>query len=125
MATVTGIFIPDYDGNQASASFTGTIATTASTGAIVIGPRRLFQIFVNRQTSPSNANERFTIRFTMGNSKQGHAAPTPTSASPFFTADEAFVVDTGEAYDSINLANLAADNTAITLGYCILPLSKF
>lgn len=125
MATLTAVFSPDYDGNQAVGAYVGTIATAASTGAIVVGTNRLIQIFINRQTTPSNANERFTIRFTLGNSKTGHVAITPTSTSPFFTADEAFIIDTGASYDSINLANLATDNTAITLGYTILPLSKF
>jgi hypothetical protein len=124
MATIGANFILDYDG-ALSTGFVGTIATGASTGVIQLGQYRVFRIYINRQTAPSNSNERFTIRFTLGNSKTGHTAPTPTSASPFFTADEDFQYELGASYDQINLANLATDNTAITLGYSIVPLSKF
>lgn len=125
MATLTAYFTPDYDGALATATFVGTLATAAATGPLVVGKHRLIQIFFNRQTTPSNVNERYSIRFTLGNSIIGHAAITPTSTSPFFTTDEPIIFDMGEAYDSINMANLASDNTAITLGYTILPLSKF
>lgn len=125
MATITGYLTPDYDGTLAVTGSVGTIATTAATGAIVVGKHRIMRIYLNRQTSPSNANEKFTVRFTMGNSVTGHTAPTPTSSSPFITTDNIAEIDTGDAYDSINLANLAADNSAITLGYTVLLMSKF
>ena len=125
MATVTGFLTPDYDGIIAIPACTGTIATASSTGAIVLGKRRLFRIYIARVTTPSNANEKFILRFTLGNSVTGHAATTPTSSSPMITTDALDIYDIGEAYDSINLANLAADNTAITLAYSIVLLSKF
>lgn len=127
MATLSSILIPDYDGCLAIAggAGVGTIATTASTGAIVLGTHRLFRIFCNDQTTATNTVIQFYLRFTMGNSKTGHAAITPTSTSPFFSSLQDIIFDTGDAYDSINLANLAADNTAVTIGYTILPLSKY
>lgn len=125
MATVTGFLTPDYDGIIAIPACVGTIASGASTGAIVLGKRRLFRLYLSRVTTPSNANEKLILRFTLGNSATGHAAITPTSASPMITTDALDIYDIGECYDSINLANLAADNTAITLGYAIVLLSKF
>lgn len=125
MATVTGFLTPDYDGIVAIPAATGTIATGATTGAIVLGKRRLFRIYISRITTPSNANEKFILRFTLGNSVTGHAAATPTSSSPMITTDALDIYDTGDSYDSINLANLAADNSAITIGYSIVLMSKF
>lgn len=130
MATVTGFLIPDYDGTiqtapAGSAAYVGTVASGASTGVIITGLNRLFQLWVCRQTTPSNANEKFVLRYTMGNSKTGHAAPTPTSSSPFLTSDNLVVLDTGNAYDSINLANLVADNSAILLAYSVSFMAKF
>jgi len=123
MATMGGIFIPDYDGSQAS-GLVGTIATTASTGAIVLGKYRLWKLTLVNQTTPPNSGV-CAVRFTTGISvAPGHTAPTPTSASPFLHSFHENFFEFDGSIDSINLANLTADNGSITIGYCLLPLTR-
>ena len=122
MASYSSVWTVDYQGAKAT-NFIGTIATTANTGALVVGKRRLIRIFLQNQTSPATASQ-YAIRFTLGLST-GTVAPTPDSTAPFFTSNQEFTIDTGDLYDEINLANLAADNGSVTIAYAIVPLSKF
>jgi len=122
MATMGGIFTPDYDGSQAT-GFVGTIATTANTGAIVLGKYRLFKITFDVQPSGTTGRS-VTLRFTTGNSVLGHTAITPTSTSPFLHSYQENIFELDGSIDSINFANLAADNGAITIAYSIIPLTR-
>ena len=117
-----GIFTPDYDGSQA-ASFVGTIATTANTGAIVLGKYRLFKVVFDVQPGGTTGRS-VLLRFTIGNSVLGHAAITPTATSPFLHSYQENIFELDGSVDSINLANLAADNGAITIAYNLLPLVR-
>lgn len=122
MATMGGIFTPDYDGSQA-AGFVGTIATTANTGAIILGKYRLWKIVFDVQPGGTTGRT-VLLRFTIGNSVIGHTAITPTATSPFFHSLQENIFEMDGSVDSINLANLAADNGAITVAYSILPLTR-
>lgn len=123
MATTSAIFPIDYQKSQA-AGLVGTIATTANTGPITVGRYQIFQIAMVNQTTPATPGAQSqALRFTLGNST-GTAAPTPTSASPFFVSTHENIFEFSAAYDQINLANLAADNGAVTVAYAIIPLAK-
>lgn len=122
MATMGGIFIPDYDGALA-AGFVGTIASAGNTGAIILGKYRLWKLTLINQTTPPNSGV-CAVRFTVGNSVIGHVAITPTSASPFLHSFHENFFEFDGSVDSINLANLAADNGAITIAYSLLPLAR-
>jgi hypothetical protein len=120
MATMGGIFTPDYDGSQAS-GFVGTIATTANTGAIVLAKYRLWKLAFTVQPISASAP---VLRVTFGNSVTGHTAITPTATSPFLHSFHENFFELDGSIDSINLANLAADNGAVTIAYAILPLVR-
>jgi len=113
-----GIFIPDYDGSQAT-GLVGTIATTASTGVIVLGKYRLWKLTFSTSTPTANGS---VLRFTVGNSLLGHIAITPTSTSPFLHNYQENIFELDGSVDSVNLANL--DNGAVTIIYSILPLAR-
>lgn len=120
MATMAATYTPDFPGSQAT-GLVGTIATTANTGVIQIGKYRLFKIVVSVQPIAATAP---ILRFTLGIST-GTTAPTPVATSPFVLGSGENIFETNGSYDQINLANLAADNGAVTVAYTILPLSKF
>ncbi len=122
MATVGGIFIPDYYGSK-TAGMVGTIATTANTGPIYVGKYRLWKIVFDVQPGGTTGRS-VSLRFTTGNTVLGAAAPTPDAASPFFHSYQENIFEMDGSIDSINLANLAADNGAITIAYSILPLAR-
>ncbi len=117
MATVGGIFIPDYDGSQAT-GFIGSLTNTSFTGPLVVGKYRLFKVVFQPATSSANS---VVLRFTMGNSVIGHTATTPVATSPFLHNYQENIFEFDGSIDSINLANL--DN-AVTVIYNILPLSR-
>jgi len=117
-----GIFTPDYDGSQAT-GLVGTIATTANTGAIVLGKYRLWKIVFDVQPGGTTGRS-VLLRFTIGNSVLGHTAITPTSTSPFMHSYHENFFEFDGSVDSINLANLSADNGAVTVAYSILPLTR-
>jgi hypothetical protein len=119
MSTLGIVFCPDYAGSQAT-GLVGSIATTANTGPIQLGKYRIFKVVMVDAGTPATPP---VLRFTLGNST-GTVAPTPTSASPFMHASQENIFELNGSYDQINLANLAADNGAITVGYCIIPLAK-
>lgn len=124
MATTQAVFTPDYAKSQ-SAGLVGTIATTANTGVIALGKYQVFKVVMINQTTPATPGAASqALRFTLGSSA-GAVAPTPTSASPFFVSSQENIFELSAAYDQINLANLAADNGAVTIGYAIIPLAKF
>lgn len=117
MATMGGIFAPDYDGSLAT-GLVGTIAAAGTSGALVLGKYRLFKITFQYVTASANSA---ILRFTTGNSVQGHTAPTPLSSSPFLHNYHENFFEFDGSIDSLNLANL--DNGASIL-YCILPLVR-
>ncbi|SRR6266576_2174991 len=120
MATMGGIFCPDYDGTQAPATgYVGTLAQNANTGAIILGKYRLWKLTF--QTATAGANSAI-LRFTVGNSVLGHTATTPVSTSPFLHNFHENFFELDGSFDSINLANL--DNGATGLVYCFLPLIR-
>ena len=118
-----GIFIPDYDGSQAT-GFVGSLsnAGTAS-GPIFLGKYRLFKItFAASGTASANS---LIIRFTIGNSVIGHTAPSPSqTTSPFFHNYQENIFELDGSVDSINLAVFSADGAPATVLYSILPLSR-
>jgi hypothetical protein len=120
MATMGGIFTPDYDGSQAT-GLVGVLTTGTNSGAIVLGKYRLWKLTFTIQTITATAP---VLRFTTGNSVLGHTAPTPTSTSPFLHSFHENIFEMDGSIDSINLANLAADNGAVTIAYSILPLTR-
>lgn len=119
MATQGASLIPDYQATQ-GAGLVGTIATTANTGAIKVGVYRIFKLVFSVQ--PIAATPAL-LRFTLGNST-GTAAPTPVATSPLLRSDQENIFELNNVYDQINLANLAADNGAVTVAYSIIPLAK-
>jgi len=118
MATVTAIFVPDYANTVTVSGNAATLTSSSVSGPIVLGAHRLFMLNVKDTTTPGSIAQ---IAFTMGLST-GTAAPSPTSAAPFFSIAQALVFDTG-MYDSINLGNF--HNGSDSIDYSILLLSKF
>lgn len=121
MATITAYLVPDYANSITVSGAQGTMATTASSGAITTGKRRIVHISA---LNIGATTSRCAVRYTLGLST-GTTAPTPTASSPFFLGDEGWTIDLGDLYDQINLANLAADNGANTLAYSVSLMSKF
>jgi hypothetical protein len=133
MATMGGIFTPDYDGaavhNGITPDFSGVLAAGTPSGPIILGKYRLFKItFAASTTASSNC---IVVRFTTGNSQQGHAAPTPlqtfsggTAASPFLHNFHENFFETDGSIDSINLETFAADGAPASVVYSIIPLAR-
>ena len=121
MATMTAYLTPDYANTITVTGSAGLLATTTSSGVIVVGKRRLLHLSA---LNTGSTTSRCALRFTLGLST-GVVAPAPTSTSPFFLGDEGWMIDTGDLYDEINLANLAADNGANSLAYSIVIMSKY
>src|SRR5437899_5940982 len=105
MATMGGIFIPDYDGSQTT-SFIGSLATGNSTGVLVLGKYRLWKLTFQPATSSANS---VILRYTIGNSgSAGHPAATPLTtgpAAPFFHNYQQNIFEFDASINSINLAN--------------------
>lgn len=122
MATVYGIYPPDYEGSQLTGMI-GTIATGASTAAITVGKYRLFKVtFLTLTTgSPNNLGLRFTTGISDGS---GHAAPVPTSASPLLVNNQENIFEMSGSIDQIRFANLASDGGSATISYSIIPLTR-
>ena len=126
MATATAYLTPDYQNSVSVANSTATLATNTTTAApLVFGPRRILHITALNTTASGQTN-RCAVNFTLGNSKTGAAAPTPTATSPFFLGDEGFAIDLGDLYDSIQLGNFATNNGASQqVTYSIIVMGKF
>jgi hypothetical protein len=121
MSTIGTFFVPDYDGSQAT-GFIGTIASNASTSAIVVGKYRLIKIvFIGAASTANNIGLRFTTGISDGT---GHAAPVPTSASPLLINNQENIYEFDGSIDSIRFASLSTDGAPATVNYCILPLSR-
>lgn len=117
MASTSAVFSIDYAASAALASGVGTLAANAVSGVITVGKHRLILIVVKDTTSPSSKG---ALGFTMGASG-GASAASPTSSSPFIVSGQ--VIDTGDAYDSINVGNF--HNSTDSIDYAIVILSKF
>lgn len=117
MATTGAVFSIDYAASAALSSGVGTLAANAVSGVITVGKHRLIQIVAKDTTSPSS---KAALGFTMGVSG-GASAASPTSASPFILTGQ--IIDTGDAYDSINLGNF--HNSTDSIDYAVVILSKF
>lgn len=116
-----GIFIPDYDGSQAT-GFVGALAVGVASGPITLGKYRLWKLtFVSGTAASSNS---LAIRFTTGSSTQGHTAPTPSATSPFLHNFHENFFEFDGSIDQINLITLAADFAPATTNYSILPLAR-
>jgi|SRR6267142_218953 len=132
MATMGGIFIPDYSGTVTTipsgfSNWVGTIATTLSSGPIFLGHYRLWKLTILNQTAPPNSGV-CAVRFTLSDSRSATptaTAPTPIATSPFLHSFHENIWELNAAFDQINLTNLAADNGAITIAYSVMPLVKF
>lgn len=120
MATLSATLIPDYQASQA-AGLVGVLTTGTNTASLKVGIFKIFKITFTIQTTAATPA---ILRFTMGNSA-GTTAPAPTSTSPFLVSNQENIFEMSAAgYDSIALANLAADNGAVSIAYSIIPLSK-
>lgn len=126
MATPTAYLTPDYQNSISVANSTATLAANTTTaGPLVFGSRRILHISALNTTASGQTN-RCAVNFTLGNSKTGAPAATPTATSPFLLGDEGFTVDLGDLYDSIQLGNFTANNGAGTqVTYSIIVMSKF
>jgi len=121
MATVFGIYPPDYEGSQAT-GLVGTIASGASTAAITVSKYRIFKVtFIGAATSANNVGLRFTTGISDGS---GHAAPVPTAASPLIINNQENIFEFSGSIDQIRFASLATDEAPATVNYCILPLTR-
>lgn len=118
MATVTGVWVVDYANTITVTSASGTLASSAVSGPITIGPHRLFKVMGKDTTSTAAIAQ---LGFTFGLST-GTTAPSPTSGSPFFSLSQDLTFDTG-MYDQINLGNF--HNGSDSVDYSIVLLSKF
>jgi len=118
MATLTGIFTPDYANTVTITGNEATLAANAVSGPITLGQHRLFMLSVKDTTTPASISQ---VSFTMGLST-GTVAPSPTASSPFFSLTQNLVFDTG-MYDQINLGNF--HNGADSIDYSVVLLSKF
>lgn len=122
MATVFGIYPPDYEGSQAT-GLVGTIASAAATAAITVAKYRLFKVTFLSATAPGANN--LGLRFSTGISDgTGHAAPVPTAASPLLVNNQENIFEFSGSIDQIRFANLVVDNGAIIISYSILPLTR-
>jgi len=122
LATIQAIYPPDYPASQAT-GFVATLATTLATAAITIGKYRLFKVTFISATAPSSNN--LGLRFTTGISDgSGASAPVPTAASPLLLNNQENIFEMSGSIDQIRFANLNVDNGAITVSYCILPLTR-
>jgi|SRR6267378_3889877 len=121
MATTGGIFIPDYDGSQATA-LVGTLAVGVASGPIQLGKYRLWKLVLVNATAASSNN--IVVRFSTGNSTQGHTAPTPSATSPFLHNFHENIFEFDGSIDQINLITLAVDNSPASVNYCLLPLAR-
>lgn len=117
MATTGSILAVDYANSISIAALNGTLAANAVSGPLSVGKHRLIMISVKDTTSPSALA---ALGFSMG-ATGGAAAASPTSASPFLMAGT--VIDTGDAFDSINVGNF--HNSTDSIDYSIVILSKF
>lgn len=122
MATVYGIYPPDYEGSQAT-GMTGVIAAGASTAAITVGKYRIFKVtFISLTTaSPNNLGLRFSTGISDGS---GHAAPVPTSASPLIVNNQENVFEMSGSIDQIRFAFLASDGATGSVSYSLIPLTR-
>src|SRR6266576_1589079 len=111
MATVGGIFIPDYPGSQASLFVGSLTADGAASGPIIVGKYRLFKVIFGSSASSANS---IIVRFTTGNSVLGASAPTPTNASPLMHNYQENIFEMDGSIDSINLATLTTDGAPTT-----------
>ena len=121
MATLNAVFVPDYPGSQAD-DLVDVITTTSNTGPLIIKKYSIFKVVFSIQ--PGSAVPAI-LRFTLGNSVTGAVAPTPDSTAPFLLSNQENIFETNAGIDSINFANLVADNGAVTIAYAIIPLLKF
>ena len=124
MATMGGIFTPDYDGALAS-GLVGTLSNTGTaSGPIVLGKYRLWKITFAISSATASANC-IIVRFTTGNSVLGHTAPAPSqTTSPFLHNYHENFFEFDGSIDSINLAAFSADGAPTTVAYSILPLTR-
>lgn len=126
MATLGGIFVPDYDGSVATVpggfnAWVGSLAQNAVSGPIFLGKYRVWKLTFQPATAGANSA---ILRFTLGlsNSSQ-HAAISPTVSSPFLHNYHENFFELNGGQDSINLANI--DNSTAVILYTVLPVSKF
>lgn len=123
MSTTGTYFNIDYDGALAS-GLVGTLAAGTPSGVITLGPYRIFKIVWVANTTGGANN--IPLRFTLGNTKLGHTAPTPTvNVSPFLVNNQENIFEFSAEYDSINLETFAADGAPASTIYSIIPLSRF
>lgn len=121
MATVFGIYPPDYEGSQAT-GMTGSITTPGSTAAITVGKYRLFKVtFIGAAASASNIGLRFTTGISDGS---GHAAPVPTAASPLLVNNQENIFEMSGSIDQIRFAAVTTDGPPATINYSIIPLTR-